>query len=226
MRTPSSRRLTPEGFRAPNIPPDACVEQGERAVLFTLPGTPVLFYGEELGMGENLAAEGRQAVRTPMQWTPEKGAGFSTASPDTLPNPLVDGAFGPRKINVYEQSRDPDSLLSRMRSFIERYRGSPELAWGGYRLVETGEQAVLAHVCRAGDGTVLAVHNFADRPLTVRLEIHEAGAGEQLTDLLDEKHTALKASEDDLFRVDLPAYGYRWLRVGTPADDPERVACG
>ncbi len=195
------------------------------SLLFTLPGTPVLFYGEELGMGENLAAEGRQAVRTPMQWTPEKGAGFSTAEPDAFPNPLVQGAFGPQEINVYEQSRDPGSLLSRMRLFIERYREAPELAWGEHHLVETGERAVLAHVCRAGDGTVLAVHNFADRPLTVRLELSEAGAGGRLTDLLDEGHSGSGVPADGLFRVDLPAYGYRWLRVGTPADDPERVAC-
>ncbi|USQ85376.1 alpha-amylase family protein [Streptomyces phaeoluteigriseus] len=193
------------------------------SLLFTLPGTPVLFYGEELGMGENLAAEGRQAVRTPMQWTPEKGAGFSTADPDTFPNPLVDSEFGPRKINVYEQSRDPGSLLSRMRLFIERYREAPELAWGDYRLVETGERSVLAHVCSAGDGTVLAVHNFADQPVTVRLAMREARAGGRLTDLLDEAHAGLKASDDGMWHVDLPAYGYRWLRLGTPADDPARI---
>ncbi|MFD5270909.1 alpha-amylase family protein [Streptomyces sp. NPDC058335] len=194
------------------------------SLLFTLPGTPVLFYGEELGMGENLAAEGRQAVRTPMQWTPEKGAGFSTAEPDTFPNPLVDAAFGPRKINVYEQSRDPGSLLSRIRLFIERYREAPELAWGDYRLVETGERPVLAHVCSAGDGTVLAVHNFADRPVTVRMELREARARGRLTDLLDEAHAGLQASDDGRLHLDLPAYGYRWLRLGTPADDPERIA--
>ncbi|MFI9772264.1 alpha-amylase family protein [Streptomyces sp. NPDC052415] len=196
------------------------------SLLFTLPGTPVLFYGEEIGMGENLAAEGRQAVRTPMQWTPQKAAGFSTAEPDAFPNPLVDGAFGPQKINVYDQSRDPASLMSRMRLFVERYREAPELAWGDYRLLPTGEDAVLAHVCRAGDGTVLAVHNFADQPHTVRLELAEAGSGGRLTDLLDEQHTGLKADQDGMFTIDLPPYGYRWLRVGTPADDPESIASG
>ncbi|MFE9680415.1 alpha-amylase family protein [Streptomyces sp. NPDC006285] len=193
------------------------------SLLFTLPGTPVLFYGEEVGMGENLAAEGRQAVRSPMQWTPEAGAGFSTADPDTFPNPLVEGTFGGKNVNVYEQSRDPGSLLTRIRLFAERYREAPELAWGEYRLVETGESAVLAHVGCTSDGTVLAVHNFADRPVTVRLRLSEAGPGGRLTDLLDEGHAGLTVSDDGLFPVELPAYGYRWLRVGTPADDPERV---
>ncbi len=193
------------------------------SLLFTLPGTPVLFYGEEIGMGENLAAEGRQAVRTPMQWTPEAGAGFSTAGPDAFPNPLVEGAFGCQKVNVYEQSRDPGSLLSRIRLFAERYREAPELAWGDYRVVDTGEKAVLAHAGRSGDGTVLAVHNFADEPVTVRLRLSEAGPGGRLTDLLNEQHAGLTVPDDGLFRVELPAYGYRWLRVGTPADDPERV---
>ncbi|MFF0110496.1 alpha-amylase family protein [Streptomyces hirsutus] len=194
------------------------------SLLFTLPGTPVLFYGEEIGMGENLAAEGRQAVRTPMQWTPEDGAGFSTGAPDTFPNPLADGAFAPQKVNVYEQSRDPDSLLSRMRLFAERYREAPELAWGEYRLVESGERPALAHVSRTTDGTVLALHNFADRPVTARLRLPEAGAGGRLTDLLDEGHAGLTVPDDGLLAVELPAYGYRWLRVDTQADDPERVA--
>lgn len=175
-------------------------------------------------MGENLAAEGRQAVRTPMQWTPEAGAGFSTAEPGTFPNPLADGAFAPRKVNVYEQSRDPGSLLSRIRLFAERYREAPELAWGEYRVVEAGERAVLAHIGCTTDGTILAVHNFADRPVTARLRLPEAGPGGRLTDLLDEGHAGLTVPDDGLLPIELPSYGYRWLRVGTPADDPERVA--
>ncbi|GAA4803656.1 alpha-amylase family protein [Streptomyces ziwulingensis] len=194
------------------------------SLLFTLPGTPVLFYGEEIGMGENLAAEGRQAVRTPMQWTPEEGAGFSTGAPDTFPNPLAAGAFAPQQVNVYEQSRDPGSLLSRIRLFTERYREAPELAWGEYRLVESGERSVLAHVGRTTDGRVLALHNFAGRPATAKLRLSEAGPGGRLTDLLDEGHAGLTVPEDGRLTVELPAYGYRWLRVGTPADDPERAA--
>ncbi|MFF0187555.1 alpha-amylase family protein [Streptomyces sp. NPDC005244] len=196
------------------------------SLLFTLPGTPVLFYGEEIGMGENLSAEGRQAVRTPMQWTPEAGAGFSTADPAKFPNPLADGAFTPRKVNVYDQSRDPGSLLSRIRLFVERYREAPELAWGEYRLLDTGERAVLAHLSHTTDGSVLALHNFAGHPVTARLRLPDPTPGTRLTDLLDDHHAALTIPDDGILRVELPPYGYRWLRRGTSADDAERVAGG
>ena len=93
------------------------------SLLFALPGTPVLFYGEEIGLGENLKAEGRLAVRVPMQWTAEPGGGFSTADPSTFPEPLAEGAFGPEHVNVRDQSRDPDSLLSFFRHLVDSYRG-------------------------------------------------------------------------------------------------------
>ncbi|MEV5788547.1 alpha-amylase family protein [Streptomyces sp. NPDC052192] len=196
------------------------------SLLFTLPGTPVLFYGEEIGMGENLSAEGRQAVRTPMQWTPETGAGFSTADPEKFPNPLADGAFTPREVNVYDQSRDPGSLLSRIRLFVERYREAPELAWGEYRVLDTGERAVLAHFSHTTDGSVLALHNFAGHTVTARLRVPDSTPGTRFTDLLDDHHAALTIPDDGVLPVELPPYGYRWLRRGTSADDAERVAGG
>ncbi|MER5896540.1 hypothetical protein [Streptomyces sp. NPDC001876] len=98
------------------------------SLLFSLPGTPVLFYGEEIGMGENLGAEGRQAVRTPMQWTPDRSGGFTAGEGVELPNPVVTGAFGPTKVNAHDPAHDPASPLGRMRTLIERYRETPELA--------------------------------------------------------------------------------------------------
>ena len=78
------------------------------SLLFSLPGTPVLFYGEEIGMGENLDVDGRLSVRTPMQWTDGRNAGFSSARPSRLTRPLPDGRFGPLAVNVAEQRRDPE----------------------------------------------------------------------------------------------------------------------
>ena len=119
------------------------------SLLFTLPGTPVLFYGEEIGMGENLDIEGRFAVRTPMQWTSGAGGGFSTADPATFVNPLTEGDYGPEQVNVRDQRRDPDSLLSWIQRLIECYRACPELAWGSYTVLDPGPDArsVLAHRC-------------------------------------------------------------------------------
>ena len=107
------------------------------SLLFSLPGTPVLFYGEEIGMGENLEAEGRLAVRTPMQWTAEPGGGFSTADPSTFPEPLAEGAFGPEHVNVRDQSRDPDSLLSFFRHLVELLPRVPRAGLGHGRRCST-----------------------------------------------------------------------------------------
>ncbi|MGW0856955.1 alpha-amylase family protein [Streptomyces sp. NPDC002690] len=191
------------------------------SLLFTLPGTPVLFYGEEIGMGENLAAPGRQAVRTPMQWTPDKGGGFTRAEGVTLPNPVVEGAYGPRRVNVHDQTHDPASPLSRMRTLIERYRDAPELAWGGCEVLDTDDPGVLAHLSSLPEGAVLAVHNFTGGPLTASVEVPGLRGGRLLTDLLGGE--GAKAAAGGRIDVELDPYGYRWLRVNTPLDDPDRA---
>ncbi|MYV57140.1 alpha-amylase family protein [Streptomyces sp. SID3212] len=192
------------------------------SLLFTLPGTPVLFYGEEIGMGENLAAEGRQAVRTPMQWTADAKAGFSTADPADYPNPLVEGEFGPAKVNVHDQRQDSGSQLACVRRLVECYRESPELAWGAHEILPAGDDAVLAHLSTTGDGAVLALHNFADRRVKVVTEASGLAAGTVLTDLLGEDDITV-GKKDGKVRVELEPYGYRWLRVSTPLDDPARA---
>ena len=121
------------------------------SLLFSLPGTPVLFYGEEIGMGENLDVEGRLAVRTPMQWTSGRNGGFSDAAPSRLPRPVVDGAFGPEHVNVADQRHDPDSLLAFLTLLIRRYRESPELGWSDVRMLDQPLHQVLAHECVKDD---------------------------------------------------------------------------
>lgn len=191
------------------------------SLLLTLPGTPVLFYGEEIGMGENLAAPGRQAVRTPMQWTPDKGGGFTRAEGVTLPNPVVEGAYGPKRVNVHDQTHDPESLLSRMRTLIERYREAPEFAWGHCEVLDTEDPGVLAHLSSLPEGAVLAVHNFTGRELTASMEVPGLRGGRLLTDLFGGE--GAKAAAGGRLDVELEPYGYRWLRVNTTLDDPDRV---
>ena len=97
------------------------------SLMFSLPGTPVLFYGEEIGMGENLAVPGRLAVRTPMQWTAGRNGGFSPAKPSRLTAPLTTGPYGPAHVNVQDQRSDPDSLLAFISLLARRYRECPEV---------------------------------------------------------------------------------------------------
>jgi glycosidase len=181
------------------------------SLLFSLPGTPVLFYGEEIGMGEELDAEGRLAVRTPMQWTAGRNGGFSTADPDQLPGPVVTGGFAPEFVNVQAQRYGPDSLLSFMKLLIRRYRESPELGWGEFRVLEQPHPSVLAHVCAWDDGALVAVHNLGAEPRQVPLTLEDCGSEHRLQDLLQEGSTPVSA--DGEVELALEGYAYRWLRV-------------
>jgi trehalose synthase len=186
------------------------------SLLFSLPGTPVLFYGEEIGMGENLDAGDRLAVRTPMQWTADRKAGFSTARPSRLVAPFVDGAFGPRHVNVGDQRHDPDSLLNFMTLLIRRYRQSPELGWSDVELLDQPHREVLAHRCTWDDGSMVALHNFGPEPRTVPITLPDCDDSCEVVDLLEDGRTPL----DGRGAAELPldAYGYRWLRVTRPGD--------
>jgi len=189
------------------------------SLLFSLPGTPVLFYGEEIGMAEDLRAEGRLAVRTPMQWAPVHAGGFSTGDPSRLPGPIPDGEYGPERVSVSSQRRDRESLLSWMSTLIERYRECPELRWGDYDVLDAGASSVLAYRADAADGTVIAVHNFADSPAEARLALDGLDASWVLTDLLGSDVSTggtTKVSDGGEVRLRMDRYGSRWLRAERP----------
>lgn len=186
------------------------------SLLFSLPGTPVLFYGEEIGMGENLAAEGRNAVRTPMQWTRDANGGFSTADPDKLAGPVVGGDLSPEHVNVADQRRDPDSLLNWIKLLAQRYRECPELSWGKYTILEHESPSVFAQRSDYEGGTVIALHNFSDQPAEVTLAVSGTGVGVQVADLLTGKTTPI--DNDGTLRHPVAPYGCCWLRVVHPGD--------
>jgi trehalose synthase len=189
------------------------------SLMFSLPGTPVLFYGEEIGMGESLAAEGRLAVRTPMQWTAGRNGGFSPAPPSKLPGPVVEGGFAPEFVNVADQRRDPDSLLSFMKLLVRRYRESPELGWGTFEVLDQPHPQVLAHLTSWDDGALVALHNLGPEPRTVPLVLPGCGSTHRLEDLLAAGSTPL--ADDGSVELPLEGYGYRWLRV--VAEDTRRL---
>ncbi|KQT01994.1 alpha-amylase family protein [Cellulomonas sp. Leaf395] len=187
------------------------------SLLFSLPGTPVLFYGEEIGMGENLAAEGRLAVRTPMQWTSGVNGGFSRAPKRALSGPVTDGGFSPEHVNVADQRRDPDSLLSFVQLLIGRYRECPELGWTPRaEILDQPHSAVLAHRSTWDDGSLVALHNLGTEPVMVPLRLADCDDTVQLVDLLQDGSCTIDAR--GATEVELDGYGYRWLRVVREGD--------
>jgi trehalose synthase len=186
------------------------------SLLFSLPGTPVLFYGEEIGMGENPEIPGRLAVRTPMQWNDSRSGGFSTAPPSRLTAAPPEGGYAPAHVNASAQLNDDDSLLQFIRRLAARYRISPEIGWGEVEILEHDAPAVLAHSVSADVGRMIALHNFSEEPTRVQLTLDNEPEGAQLSDLFGPDRREL----DDRRRVDieLPAYGWTWLRVARPGD--------
>jgi maltose alpha-D-glucosyltransferase/alpha-amylase len=183
------------------------------SLMFSLPGTPVLLYGEEIGMGENLEIEGRNSVRSPMQWSgSEPHAGFSTLSPDgELTRPLVTGELGPENVNVAAQRRDHDSLLNWMERLIRRRRECPELGWGAFSLIETSEPTIIAHRFDWEDSAVLAVHSLDRKRTQTTLTLDE---GDALVDLFE--FGELEAGDGGKVTVKLGPYGHRWFRLRRP----------
>jgi trehalose synthase len=190
------------------------------SLAFSLPGTPVLFYGEEIGMAENLDIPGRFAVRTPMQWTAAANGGFSTAQKRRLARPLPDGMYAPDRINAADQRHDHQSFWWFMRNLIYTYRQQPQIGWSTAEVVEQPNPAVLAHVCREQSGwAMVALHNFGADSCIVPIQLDGVPSGSKLVELLGD------LSEHELdakgrIDVGLEPYGYRWLLLRRPEDEP------
>jgi trehalose synthase len=178
------------------------------SLMFSLPGTPVVFMGDEIGMGEQLRIPDRYAVRVPMQWSRGRNGGFSTAAARDLVRPLAGGAFGPAEVNVADQRRDPSSLLRFFRHLTRVRRETPELGWGSSTLIETADPALFAHRVEWEGSAVIAIHNLADRPATAELDLGPGAAG--VHDLLADAEEPARRGR---LSVSLEGYGGRWLRV-------------
>jgi trehalose synthase len=177
------------------------------SLAFSLPGTPVLFYGEEIGMAENLEIEGRMSVRAPMQWSRDACGGF-TAAPTPCRPPVAAPGWGPAEVNVARQRREEGSLLNWMERLIRRRHEAPEIGWGRATLLDVDEPAVLAHRCDWQRNAIVAVHSFAAKPLSVAVPVGEVEAGVDL--FADED---LRVEGDGSIAVELEPYGHRWFRL-------------
>lgn len=160
-------------------------------------------------MGEDLEADGRMAVRTPMQWNDGPNGGFSDAPARRLRSRVVPGGYGPEHINVADQRRDPGSLWNFMRELIQSYRSCPELGWGEFHVLEQPHEAVLAHACERDGKVVIAVHNLSSEPVTVELKVADEKV--RLEDVLGEG--VRKTDDKGVVEVALEGYGFRWARL-------------
>jgi maltose alpha-D-glucosyltransferase/alpha-amylase len=183
------------------------------SLLLTLPGTPVLRYGDEIGMGEDLRLPERMAARTPMQWSDAPHGGFTRAGRPWLPV-VSDPLYGYRTVNVARQLQDPASLLRWMQHALGARRRCREFGRGRSEILPT-DPAVLALRYSWRGHTAVAVHNFAASARTVELSRPDAGSA-RLTSLLGGEGSTADARGRHRIRIE--GYGYRWLRSGDGVD--------
>ena len=182
------------------------------SLMFTLPGTPVLRYGDELAMGDDLTLPERECARTPMQWSTEANAGFTKSKKPITPV-IASGPFGYLHVNAAQQRRDPNSMLNWTERIVRMRKEVPEIGWGEFEVLKTGDRAVLAIRYDWRNNAALFVHNLAAEPREISVSVGvSAEEGEVLVNLLSEEHSQAVAA--GRHRMMLEAYGYRWFRVG------------
>jgi len=180
------------------------------SLMMSLPGTPVLRYGDEIGMGDNLRLPERNCARTPMQWSTELQAGFTKSDKPIVPV-ISGGAYGFEHVNVAQQRRDPNSLMNWMERMIRMRKEAPEIGWGEFSVLETGTSDALAIRYDWRNNSIVLVHNLSAVPLEVLIKVGIENS-ECLVNLLSGENS--KAEKSGKHCLLLEPYGYRWYRVG------------
>jgi len=180
------------------------------SLILTLPGTPVIRYGDEIGMGDDLRLPERNCARTPMQWSTEPNAGFTESEHPILP--VIDhGPYGFHHVNAADQRRDPNSLLNWMERMIRMRKEVPEIGWGDFRFVSTGTEKVLAMHYEWRNNAVVCVHNLEGTPTEIRMTLEHDGESCVLVNLLSNDHS--EPNKKGKHAIVMEPYGYRWFRV-------------
>ena len=185
------------------------------SLLFTLPGTPVIRYGDEIGMGDDLSLPQRDAARTPMQWSNEPNGGFTKSAKPVLPV-ISGGPYGFENVNAAIQRRDPESLLNWTERIIRMRKEVPEIGWGDFAIIKCADPAVLIMRYDWRNNSVLFIHNLDSKPREIKfsagLRAGNAAQGRLLVNLLSEDHS--RSDKHGRHRLVIEGYGYRWFRVG------------
>jgi maltose alpha-D-glucosyltransferase/alpha-amylase len=184
------------------------------ALLLSLPGSPVLYYGDEIGMGDNIWLGDRDGVRTPMQWTPDRNAGFSTADPGRLTLPVVmDAVYGYQVTNVESQLTNTSSLLHWTRRMIEIRKQNPAFGLGDFTDLGGSNPSVLSYVRVFGDDVVLCVNNLSRFPQPVELDLRRF-EGCQPIELMG--GVRFPPIGELPYLLTLATHGFYWFRLVTP----------
>jgi len=179
------------------------------SILFTLPGSPVIYYGDEIGMGDNIALPDRSGVRTPMQWSDAPYAGFCSQAVSSTYSPVIaDPIYGYQRVNVEAQLKDSGSLLHFIRDTIRCRKQHPALARGTCEFVECANRAVLAHFRRHASEEILVLHNLSGAAQRVTVDL-QGFVGAVPVDALTE--TALAPVSHAVYELVLEPYQYLWL---------------
>jgi maltose alpha-D-glucosyltransferase/alpha-amylase len=210
-----SMQLYERGIRrrlAPMLKGDRRHIEMAYSLMFTLPGTPVVRYGDELGMGDDLSLPERNAARTPMQWSDEPHGGFTKSDRPILP--VIDkGPYAYEHVNAAKQRRDPNSMLNWTERLIRMRKEVPEIGWGDFEILDAGTPSVFAMRYDWRNNSVVFLHNLDAKPREVSFRTGlEGGEGDVLVNLLTDQHSS--AGRRGRHDVLLEPYGYRWYRVG------------
>jgi maltose alpha-D-glucosyltransferase / alpha-amylase len=192
------------------------------SLLLTLPGTPMLQYGDEIGMGDDLSLPERNCARTPMQWSSGRHAGFSSAK-RIVRRVVSDPIYGYERVNVGAQRRDRESMLGWMERALRVRRECPEIPWGDWTIVETDAREVLVMRYDWRGETLVFLHNFGKKPQAVRLGPKDVPR-KPLVSLLSDAQDDSAPDEQGRHVIELEAHGYRWLRSGGTDCQPPRTS--
>jgi maltose alpha-D-glucosyltransferase/alpha-amylase len=189
------------------------------SLLLSMPGTPVVYYGDELGMGDNIHLGDRDGVRTPMQWSPDRNGGFSRADPESLPLPVLMGPlYGYEAVNVEAQQRDPHSLLNWTRRMLAKRQQSRAFGRGTLRFLFPGNRKILAYLREFDGQALLCVANLSNASQPVELNMTEF-VHRVPVELLG--GTPFPAIGDLPYLLTLPPYGFYWFDLSTAAQPPD-----
>ena len=184
------------------------------SVLLSFPGTPILYYGDEIGMGDNVYLGDRGGVRTPMQWTGDRNGGFSRADPERLYSPLIrDPVYGFQAVNVEAEEREPSSLLHWMKNMIRLRRMFRVFGRGSLEFLRPENRKVLAYIRRLGDDIVLCVANLARTAQPATLDL---SAFEGLVPVEMLGYTQFPPIERPPYFLTLGPYGFYWFELQRP----------